>query len=250
MTDRRPLYLLAEQRIAVEFAAPALRVAAAERAATFHPLARLSRVLSRGPVDWAGDALIACLEAGVPVLFVGDDGQLRGLLDPARSDPAGLGDHLRCALESPDWPGRYDNWRHAQQHRLIVHLASALGWRIADLRPVSVRRQLDQMLLRRWQRPPQRLLAPYVPLLRASVATELTAAGIDPGISAGTWGGIDLTQELVGLVTWPLRGRLLTGQQPPSESPAEAIAHYEARLAQPMEGTIARLIRYLWRIPL
>lgn len=250
MSDRRPLYLLAEQRIAVEFADPALRIAAPERASTFHPLARLSRVLSRGPVDWAGDALSACLEAGVPVLFVGDDGRVRGVLDPARADPADLGEHLRSAAESPDWPRHYSNWLHAQQHRLIGHLVAALGWQLPDLRPAPVRRHLDQMLLRRWRHPPQQLLAPYVPLLRASATAELTAAGIDPAMSTGAWGGVDLTQELVGLATWPLRGRLLTAQRPPSQSPVEAIAHYEARLAQPMERTIARLIHYLWCIPL
>ena len=250
MNDRRPLYLLTEQRITVEFAAPALRVAAADRASTFHPLARLSRVLSRGPVEWAGDALMACLEAGVPVLFVGDDGRVRGLLDPARTDPAGLGEHLRCAVESPDWPERYGNWLRAQQHRLIAHLGAALGWRIADMRPVLGRRQLDQMLLRRWQRSPQQLLAPYAPLLRASVTAELTTAGIDSAMSAGVWGGVDLTQDLVGLATWPLRGRLLLAQRLPPDSSAEVIAHYEARLAQPMARPITRLIRYLWRIPL
>lgn len=250
MSDRRPLYLLADQRIAVDFAAPALRVAAAERAPTFHPLARLSRVLSRGPVDWAGDALMACLEAGVPVLFVGDDGRVRGLLDPARTDPAGLGEHLRCAVESPEWLERYGNWLHAQQHRLIAHLGSALGWRIADMRPALVRRQLDQMMLRRWQRPPQQLLAPYVPLLRASVTAELTTAGIDAAMSSGLWGGIHLHRDLARLSTWPLRGRLLLAQRLPPDSSAEVIAHYEARLAQPMARTITRLIRYLWRIPL
>lgn len=250
MSDCRPLYLLAEQRIAVDFAAPALRVAAAGRAPTYHPLARLSRVLSRGRVAWAGDALAACLEGGVPVLFVGDHGRVRGALSPARTDPAGLGEHLRCAAEAPEWPERYANWHRAQQQRLIAHLGTALGWRITDLRPAPVRRQLDQMLLHRWHRSPQHLLAPYAPVLRASVTAELTIAGIDPAMSAGVWGGVDLTNDLVGLSTWPLRGRLLTAERSPSESPVAAIAHYEERLAQPMERTIARLIRYLWRIPL
>ncbi len=250
MIDRRPLYLLAEQHIAVTFAAPALRVAAAERAPTFHPLARLSRVLSRGPVHWDGAALAACLEAGVPVIFVGDDGRLHGVLDPARADPAGLGEHLLSAAESPDWPERYGNWLCAQQHRLIVHLCSAVGWRFGDVHPAVVRRQLDQALLRRWRREPQRLLAPYVPLLRASVTAELTAAGIDPGMSAGIWSGVDLGRDLAALATWPLRGRLLTAQWPSSESPAEAVVHYEHRLALPMGRSIARLVHYLWRIPL
>lgn len=250
MLDRRPLYLLAEQRIAVEFAAPALRVAAAERAPTFHPLAQLSRVLSRGRVDWAGDALAACLEAGVPVLFVGDHGRLRGVLSLARSDPSGLGEYLRCAAQSPDWPEHYSNWHRGQQRRLIARLCAALGWPEPDVRPEVVRQQLDQALERCWQRSPQRLLEPYVPLLRAGVTAELAAAGIDPGMSAGAWGGVDLGRDLAGLAIWPLRGRLLAAHRAPPDEPAAAIAHYEQQLAQPMTRTIARLISYLWRIPL
>lgn len=250
MTDRRPLYLVAEQRIAVDFAAPALCVAAPERAPTFHPLARLSRVLSRGRVDWTGAALAACLEAGVPVLFVGDDGRLRGALQVARADATGIGEYLRCATESPDWPERYGNWHRAQQHRLIVRLSTAIGWTLADIRPATVRRQLDQALQRRWRRVPQHLLAPYVPLVRASVAAKLADAGMDPGLSAGTWGGVNLGEDLTGLATWPLRGRLLASHLAPPEPPTAAIAHYERHLAQAMERSIARLIRYLWRIPL
>lgn len=250
MTDRRPLYVLAEQRIAVEFAAPALRIVAAERAPTFHPLARLSRVVSRGRVDWAGEALAACLEAGVPIVFVGDEGRLRGVLSLTRSDPAGLGEYLRCAAESPDWPERYGNWQRAQQRRLIVRLCAALGWPSADVRPEVVRQRLDQALKHHGQDAPQHLLAPYVPLLRAAVAAELSAAGIDPGMSAGAWGGVDLGRDLTSLAIWPLRGRLLTGRRPPPSGPVAAVAYYEQRLAQPMARTIARLIRYLWRIPL
>ena len=250
MTDRRPLYLVAEQRIAVDFAAPALRVAAAERAPTFHPLAQLSRVLSRGRVDWAGDALIACLEAGVPVLFVGDHGRLRGVLSLARSGPSGLDEYLRCAAQSPDWPEHYANWHRGQQRRVIARLCAALGWPEPDVRPAVVRQQLDRALERRWHRAAQHLLEPYVPLLRASVAAELAAAGIDPGMSAGTWGGVDLGRDLTGLAIWPLRGRLLAAHRALPDAPAAAIAHYEQELAQPMARTIARLIRYLWRIPL
>jgi hypothetical protein len=250
MTDCRPLYLIAEQPIVVDFACPALRVAAAARAPTLHPLPSLSRVLCRGRVDWAAPALTACLEAGVPIVFVAGDGRVLGVLQVSGADVTGLGEYLRCVAESPDWPERYANWRRAQQRRLIARLCSAVGWPDPQLRPEAMRRQLDRALQRRWAAIPQRLLAPYVPLVRAEVAAALAGAGIDPAISAGFWAGINLSEDLAQLAIWPLRGRLLAGRRPPPAAPAAAIAHYERYLRQPMARTISRLVRYLWRIPL
>lgn len=250
MTDRRPLYLIAEQRIVVDFACPALRVAAVERAPTIHPLSSLSRVLCRGPVDWAAGALRACLEAGVPIVFVAGDGRVQGVLQVSRADVTGLGEYLRCVAELLDWPARYDNWRRAQQHRLIARLCSAIGWPDSQPRPEAMRRQLDSALQRRWACIPQRLLAPYVPLVRSEVTAELAGAGIDPAMSAGSWAGINLGEDLTQLAIWPLRGRLLAGHRPPPAAPVGAIAHYERHLSQPMARTISRLVRYLWRIPL
>lgn len=250
MDDRRPLYLLAERAIEVGFVVPALRVAAADRAPTIHPLCRLSRVLSRGPVAWSGDALAACLEAGVPVVFVDVAGRVRGVLQVSRANPTGLGDYLACAAESPDWPEHYDNWYRAQQRRLILRLCSAVGWPSQDPMPAVMHQRLDRALWRRWQRDPQALLAPYVPCLRTAVSGALAAAGIHPDMTAGTWAGVNLAEDLLALAAWPLRGRLLTGDRPPPSAAAQAIAHYERCLAAAMDRTLARLVRYLWRIPL
>lgn len=250
MDDRRPLYLLADRAIEVGFATPALRVGAADRAPTLHPLSRLSRVLSRGPVAWSGDALAACLEAGVPVVFVGPEGRARGVLQVARANPSSLTEYLACAAESPDWPERYDNWHRAQQRRLILRLCTAVGWPVHDAKPTVMHQRLDRALWRRWQCEPQTLIAPYMPCLRAAVAGALATAGIDPAMAAGTWGGVNLADDLLALATWPLRGRLLAGQRSPPSAAGEAIAHYERSLAAPMDRTLGRLIRYLWRIPL
>lgn len=248
MTELRPLYLVASQPVCVNYQTPALRVAVRDRADVFYPLPRIGRILSRGAVQWSGEALAGCLEYGVPVLFMADDGRLHGLLTPHRHPPADLSVHLASAALAPEWPERYQNWCLSQERRLVNHLATALGWRLIDGRPKVVQRRLDLALQNHWRQPPQALLGAPMAGLRATVAQGLAQAGMDAGIAAGGWGGQSLTDDLVRLAAWPLRGRLLATPLAPPQHPVEALAHYQHHLAAPMAATVARLVRYLWQI--
>lgn len=248
MTEQRPLYLVAAQSMDVTYRAPALTIAVHGCADALYPLARISRILSRGAVAWSGEALAGCLDHGVPVLLMADDGRLRGVLTPHRHPPADLSLHLASAPLAPEWPEHYRNWYLSQQRRIINRLAAALGWRLHDCRPGVVQRRLDLALHQHWQRPPQTLLGGPMVGLRATVAESLAQAGVDAGIATGAWGGMNLADDLARLAAWPLRGRLLASPVPPPGHPVEAFAHYQRHLAAPMAATVARLVRYLWQI--
>lgn len=250
MTDRRPLYLIAHQPMDVTYRAPALTIAVPGCADAFYPLPRISRILSRGAVAWSGDALAGCLDHGVPVLLMADDGRLRGVLTPHRHPPADLSLHLASATLAPEWPERYGNWCLSQERRVINRLAAALDWRLSDCRPGVVQRRLHLALHRHWRRPPQTLLGGPMAGLRATVAENLAQVGIDAGLATGGWGGIGLADDLVRLAAWPLRGRLLASPVPPPVAPGEAFAHYQHHLAAPMAATVARLVHHLWQIAL
>lgn len=249
MSDRRPLYLLASQPMQVNYHHPALSVTMAECADAFYPLPRIDRVISRGAVDWHGDALTGCLAHQVPVLFVTLDGQLQGVLTPHRHPPDALSLHLASAMLAPEWPDRYDNWHRSQERRLIHHLATALNWNITDFRAQTVQHRLQLALTQRWQQPPQRLLGELMISLRATVVTSLTQSGLDADISAGLRGGINLADQLTRLTAWPLRGRLLTTAGRPPEQPTAAIRYYQQQLQRPLSATIDRLIQRLWQLP-
>lgn len=81
---RKPLYLQGGNELSVDLDGPALRIGQPGRAAVFYPLARLARVLSKGEVRWHCEALLACADGGVPVVFLGEEGGVRGYFSVPR----------------------------------------------------------------------------------------------------------------------------------------------------------------------
>lgn len=75
-SDARPLYIAPERETRVDLDGPALRVRREETAEQLFPLQRISRVYSAERVDWTSEALLACADRGIGVLFVDNDGQV------------------------------------------------------------------------------------------------------------------------------------------------------------------------------
>ena len=110
---RKPLYLQGQSGLVVELDERALRIRQPERAATFYPLARLARVLSKGEVRWSCEALLGCADAGVPVVFMDRDGGVRGYLFGPSSGEDALYRCLRACLRRSGGRNRYASWRCA-----------------------------------------------------------------------------------------------------------------------------------------
>jgi len=123
---RKPLYLQGHDGLAVELDGRALRVRQPERAAMLYPLARLARVLSKGEVRWSCEALLACAEVGVPVVFLDRDGGVRGYLFGSRSGENELYGRLRACLRRPGGWNRYASWRRAMADHARRTLAEQL----------------------------------------------------------------------------------------------------------------------------
>jgi len=117
---RKPLYLQGRSELAVNLD---LRITQPERAAMLYPLARLARVLSKGEVRWSCEALLACAEVGVPVVFLNRDGDVRAYLFGASSGESVLYGRLRACLRRSDGLNRYASWRRA----MVDHARQALG---------------------------------------------------------------------------------------------------------------------------
>ena len=138
---RKPLYLQGKNSLSVALDGPALRIAQPERAMSFYPLARLARVLSKGGVHWSCEALLACAEARIPVVFLGDDGRVRGYwFGPSLGEDT-LYRQLREGLRRTDGLRSYQEWQclmtyHAervflqqwwQRGHLVVPVLARLG---------------------------------------------------------------------------------------------------------------------------
>lgn len=249
-TMKKPLYLDARHPLAVEAQGPALSVERADCAPRWYPLARLSRIISRGPVHWSGAALCACMTAAVPVLFLDEDGRPTGLCTGSLRRVAGLDEHLGTVFAAPDALERYANWHRSQEHRLIHHLIRALDWTQPPDRPLDAARRLDRALRNRHGDDHAERLRWYMSLLAIHTRQVLIEAGINPARLDGESGGPNLGQAISHLAAWSLRGHILADHRPLPRGLDQAARGYAERLERPMTHCLDRLVHYLWRIPL
>ena len=207
---RKPLYLQGQNGLAVELDGPALRVRQPERAAVFYPLARLARVMSKGGVRWSCEALLACAEAGVPVVFLDGDGGVRGYLFGPSSGGDALYARLRACLGHSDGLSRYADWRrvmadHArraleqQLRQAGVGSGPVLAW--PGLMPVGQRAAVaarDEAVFRRLRG------------LLAGVSAQLLA---EAGLNAARLAHLEpleLVGDLAELLGWALVESVVT----------------------------------------
>ena len=249
-TMKKPLYLDARRPLAVELQGPALSVEREDFAPRWYPLTRLSRIVSRGPVHWSGPALCACMAAAVPVLFLDEDGRPGGLCTGSLRRVAGLDEHLETIFAAPDGAQRFADWQRSQEHRLIRHLAHALGWGQVPERPLEAAHRLERALRDRHGRDHGERLRWYMSLLAAHARQILTDAGINPARSDGELGSPNLGQEITHLAAWSLRGHVLADRHPLPQGLDQAARGYAERLERPMTHCLDRLVHHLWRIPL
>lgn len=124
-TARKPLYLDVAQANEVALEAVALRVKAYERADSFYPLRRISRVVVTGKVEWQTAALLACLEYGIPVAFRGRDGVLVGHCLSDRSSQTPLEELLHACADNAAGDALYQQWRVHEESRWVQRMARA-----------------------------------------------------------------------------------------------------------------------------
>lgn len=206
---RKPLYLQGRQGLAVDLDGPALRIEQPERAVTFYPLARLARVLSKGEVRWAYEALLACADAGVPVVFMDGEGGVRGYFFGRSASKDDLYRCLQSSLRRSDGLYRYRHWRTM----MTVHAQHAL------------RRQLQQAGID----PDLVFVTQPMATIEKTAAYKATAiqlntrlfgllAGlsaqlwVEAGLNAKRWVDLEplpLVDDLAGLLGWALVEPLL-----------------------------------------
>jgi len=245
---KKPLYLDAQGTLKVGYEAPVLTVDTDGAAQRWYPLTRLSRIISRGQVQWSGAALLACMAQAVPVLFLDAEGMPCGLCTGAINHIAGLDEHLRIAMASPAWEDAYLNWYRSQERRLIRRIWHKLGEHEPQLSAPVTGRLLQQSLSARHGAHMETRLGLLLALLRGHVHEELAQAGLDPALVCGLWGDANLGQEFTRLAAWELRLQLLLRRLALPGTVAQAAVCYQAHLEAAMTTTIDRLIAHLWRL--
>lgn len=233
----RPLYLDAALPWQVRLdEGVALHVSAPGRARSLYPLRRLARVISPSHAQWSTPALLACLRAGVPVLFHDADGDTVGWCFGPRKRETTLDQLLREALDQPQWSALIDTWVEATHRREIVAALRALNTVSQLLEPAAARSHLCNLHRLRIGRPARGWLVALQRANAALVAERLHGLLGDPALIGYAREGLHLARTLSELMEWQLH-RILHAAAPlellntaPSRFAAAAVEHHGAAL--------------------
>jgi len=198
----RSLYLDGQRRSTVLRDGPSLRVVSEGRADGMYPFRRLARVIVMGSVEWEPGALLACLEEGIPVVFLGQKGEPRAYCLPAHPRRQRLSDRLEDFLGRPNWRALYENWRRAAERRAILRLLRQLKMRLDDLRAERVSNAVLQAVAPSQIAVAQAALQYWQGLLASRATCRLNEAGLDGLLLVGRRPKWNLPADFARLVGW------------------------------------------------
>ncbi len=120
---RKAVYLNGAERLRVRASGEALAIVRPGADVARLPIARISRVTASRRVDWDAEALILCLENGIPIIFLDAVGRPVGICQPRHLRADSLSTLIESAMEQAAWPQRHENWL---RHRRSIIVAE---WR-------------------------------------------------------------------------------------------------------------------------
>lgn len=224
MTAPRALYV-DSAATGIRLEGPALVVARPARADTRVPLRRLARVVVRGGVPFATDALLGCLGAGVPVTFVALDGRALGYCIGPERRVTTIGPLLERLVADPDWPELIARWtRHAESEAIRRTCRRMRVEPDLDTRPATVRSLLAQTLPGGATPGAASLLRRLDGVMRAHLAELLQRADIPPRFRGQEGSPLDLRSCFAAALVWhlwPTAARILDHRRRHPDKPAQ-----------------------------
>ncbi|QWF71547.1 CRISPR-associated endonuclease Cas1 [Methylomonas paludis] len=124
---------------------PALRIVVAGKADQLFPLPRISRVVCKGMVEWSMSALLACADAGINLLFLEANGEVRARWLGPGGERQFLAQRLLDLLTRADGIELYGNWYLSMEKLAVRSFARRIG--MADWREVTVMELRGLLLL-------------------------------------------------------------------------------------------------------
>lgn len=254
------LYLDAvEAPVQVDLDGPALRVRRNGVADGRFPLRRVTRVVARGPVSFAGESLVAVFAAGIPLAFLDARGDRLGTCLPATPQREVTVFLLEDAAQAGIVHAILDTWRRVEERRHVLATVCSLALVVPDLRRSTVERHVLVRLQRVGRDLPVELLAHRTAaLIDAAVSTWLVRHGLGWSWQGGHDPAVDLRRDLAAaleVALWPELVTLVRRLQAvpatrASERKAQRrlVSWFEARwprLEAEAEAALARLRRTL-----
>jgi hypothetical protein len=223
----RPLYIDGAPGCRVVLDEPALRVMMPDKADQLFPLSRISRVVCNGVVEWSMSALLACADAGINLLFLQKNGEVRARWLGRGGERQSPAQRLVDLLARADGRQRYENWYLSVEKLAARSFARRMG--LKDWREVSVnelRRRLS-LSLSEQDRHRANLLRS---LLHGELLVWLPECGFSSDDEALLSGDLDLASDLSGILLWDFYPALLAAEDSePSSALASMALVYQQR---------------------
>ena len=223
----RPLYLDAAPGCRVVLDEPALRVSCAGKADQLFPLARISKVVCKGVVEWSMPALLACADSGINLLFLQANGEVRARWLSRGGERQTLTQRLVDLLARADGFQLYENWLLSMEKLAARSFARRMGLRDWREIPVQELRKLLSLNLNAEQRQAANILQS---LLQSELLIWLPESGFCSDDEALLSGNLDLAADLSKLLVWDCYPSLLQMDQNSLPLLAELFQHRADRL--------------------
>lgn len=201
-SPQKPLYLASGRGWTVAVDGLALRICAPRQAVRYAPLRRISRVLSATDAQWETPALLACLEAGIPIVFTDGHGRAKGYCHGMRRRETSLASLLVEAVEQSDWTERYSNWLHAMHCQMVRKALAAAGLRIGFRDFAAARSKLCAACNRRCRRVVTGLLHQLDGFMHALVVERLHQTVAAARFMGHPRPGLCLVSDFTALMSW------------------------------------------------
>jgi hypothetical protein len=241
----RPLYIDGSPGCRVVLDEPALRVVVPDKADQLFPLSRISHVVCSGVVEWSMSALLACADAGINLLFLHKNGEVRARWLGRNDERQSLTQRLVDLLARADGLQRYENWYLSMEKMAARSFARRMG--LAEWREVPVNE------LRQWLS--QSLSADgrhQANLLQGLLHSELLIWLPECGFSndeALLSGNLDLASDLSRILLWDFYPALLASETSKASSALATVASLQQQRADRFyllfRSTINKLHQFL-----
>jgi hypothetical protein len=224
---------------------PALCVQREERAEQLFPLQRLSRIYTGTRVHWSSEALLACAERGIAILFVDEQGNIEARLLGRPGERDEMYARFTEFLLLPQAPDMYQHWLDGMRRRIAYWAAVRVDAPAAMRDPRRCRQWIERLAIGYAHRQGDERSRQW---LRALAYHWMQSHLLDLGFGAGTElaqiGEPSLARDLAELLMWYieparigwLRRRNLAAQHKhePVRLPrhAEAVRLFESRNAR------------------
>jgi hypothetical protein len=232
----QPLYIDGSPGCRVVLDVPVLRVVVPDKADQLFPLSRISRVVCKGVVEWSMSAMLACADAGINLLFLHINGEVRARWLGQGSERQSLTQRLVDLLARADGFQCYENWYLSMQKMAARSFARRMG--LVEWREISINELRHSLLLSLTVEGQYRANL-LQGLLHSELLNLLSESGFCSDDEALLSSKLDLAADLSKLLAWDFYPALLTADEP-STIPALAAM---AELYQQSEDRIYLLFR-------